>query len=205
MLKKISDFCRPANGVIFIYAFMGITFGLIVLVLLLAGLYYQRKKNKTWVAEERYEESGDWIDKRSGERGTFGSLDAEREHERKSLVQQGQINELARLLRAYCFEQYPGFNDLSDVQIKSFTNFARSQAKQWLKHIESYLNRQPPTLPTPEADNAHALALKKIILDFSYTHFPKLLNLELEQLQDVDQLAASIAAAHLKEIEALRR
>ncbi|MCB0534547.1 MAG: hypothetical protein H6574_16395 [Lewinellaceae bacterium] len=176
---------------------MSILFGLLVLILLAAGLYLQRRQRKTWVKEERYEESGNWIDKRSGERGTYGSLDAQREQERKTLTDQGRANELARLLRDYFFEHYPGFANLNNDQLKAFTAAARNQASQ-LFQTASSLQKGQSTDPheAPDSETEHTQPLKKIMLDFSYQAFPALLDLELEQIKQFDRAAAS-GAAHL--------
>lgn len=178
---------------------MSILFGLLVLILLAAGLYLQRRQRKTWVDEERYEESGDWIDKRSGERGTYGSLDAQREQERKTLTDQGRANELARLLRDYFFEHYPGFATLSNDQLKAFTTAARNQANQ-LFQTASNLQMGQPAEPqdVPESETEHIQPLKKIMLDFSYQAFPALLGLDLEQIKQFDRAAASGAALLVK-------
>ncbi len=185
---------------------MGITFGLLALILLLAGLYHRRRQRRSWLAEERYEERGDWLDKRSGERGTYGSLDAEREQERKFLVHRGRASELTRLLRAYCFDQYPGFNDLSDTQIKTFTTYVREQIAHQIQFTEALQNNQTPAPPTvPDSENRHSQALKKIILDFSYAQFPKLLDLDIALIQSLDQQAAGVAGQVLAKVEALKK
>ena len=115
---------------------MGIAFGLFVLVILIVALLNRRKQNKAWVQEERHDESGAWVDKRAGERGTYGSLDAEMEQERRKLKRQGQVTELSRLIRDYAFEHYPGFHSLSDAQIKAYSTFVKNQVAQWLAVVE---------------------------------------------------------------------
>ncbi|MEZ4942773.1 MAG: hypothetical protein R3D58_18005 [Saprospiraceae bacterium] len=178
---------------------MSILFGLLVLILLAAGLYLQRRQRKTWIKDERYEESGDWLDKRSGERGTYGSLDARREQERKTLADQGRTHELARLLRDYFFEHYPGFARLNNDQLKAFTTAARNQASQLFQTAASLLDGQtvsPHETPDPEAE--HIQPLKKIMLEFSYQAFPALLDLDLEQIKQLDRFAASCAVQLLE-------
>ena len=167
---------------------MGMLFGLLVLILVVAGLLYRRKQNKAWVSEERNDESGDWLDKRAGERGTYGSLDAEREKTSRQRAHQGRVMELARLWRDYAFDQYSGFSDLSDAQLKSFTTFARTTAEQFLQSVEALLQGKVADNVEPVAPDEHIQALKKIALDFAYTHFPKLLDLDVDQLRQFDLL-----------------
>lgn len=185
---------------------MGIVFGLFVLVILIAALLNRRRQNKAWVREERHDESGAWVDKRSGERGTYGSLDAEMEQERRNLKRQGQVNELSRLIRDYAFAHYPGFHSLSDAQIKKYSNFVKKQVMQFFEDISHLLGGQAPeqdkNLPSEAAYN---LALKKQILDFSYRHFPALLDLEIEVIKQFDLLAAELADSLTAGIEATKR
>ncbi|MCC6460447.1 MAG: hypothetical protein IT260_08255 [Saprospiraceae bacterium] len=184
---------------------MEIAFGFFVLVIFLVAFYQRRQTRKTWVAEERQEERGDWIDKRAGERGTYGSLDAEREQERKTLAQQGRAIELARLVRTYAFDHYPGFHELSDAQLKAFSAYARLQAAQLIEILEALLagrglNQQSAAAAS---GNVHAGAIKTILLDYAYAQFPALLDLELETIKALDQQAAGMADALLANIEAL--
>ncbi len=178
---------------------MSLLFGLLILILLATGLYLQRRQRKTWVREERYEESGDWLDKRSGERGTYGSLDAQREQERKSLADQGRVHELARLLRDYFFEHYPGFASLNNEQLKAFTTAARNQAGQLFQTANNLQQGQPTdSHEAPNSEAEHIQPLKKIMLDFSYQAFPGLLDLDLERIKQFDG-AAAFGAAELLE------
>ncbi|MBL7775732.1 MAG: hypothetical protein JNK89_06990 [Saprospiraceae bacterium] len=176
-------------------------FGLLILVLLLAGLYYRRQQRRQWVAEERYDDSGAWLDKRSGERGTYGSLDAEREQARNQIAQKGRATELARLWRAYLFDQHPGFNQLTDAEIRRFTDFAREKTARLLADVTALPDGQWPDAEPPADDQPHLAALKKIALDFCYANYPKLLDLDLEHLRRLDQLAAAAAAALLNAIK----
>lgn len=185
---------------------MEIVFGLFILILLAVALYRRRQTRDTWVAEERREESGAWIDKRAGERGTYGSLDAEREQERKTVAQQGRTIELARLVRTYAFEHYPGFHALSDAQLKAFSTSARLKVAQLFDTIEALLvaGRGAGQQATPTApDNAHAGAVKTILLDYAYAQFPALLDLDLDTIKSLDQYCAGVADALLADIEAL--
>ena len=104
---------------------MGIAFGIIVLILIILAVWNRRKADKAWVKEERYEDSGAWIDKRAGERGTYGSLDEEMERERLYVSRQNRINELARIIRDFAFEHVDGFHLRSDAEIKTYAAFAR--------------------------------------------------------------------------------
>jgi len=183
---------------------MDILFGLLVLILIAAGLYFQRRQRKQWIAEERYEESGDWLDKRAGERGAYGSLDAEREQERKTLTAQGRVVEAGRLLRDYFFEHFPGFDALNDAQLKTFTGFAREQTAQVMAEAENLLKGRLPESHEPSAEtDAHVQALKKIMLDFTYRHFPELLELDIEQIKQLDLVAEAGAKKLLKKVDEL--
>lgn len=173
---------------------MGALFGLFVLIVLVVALYNRRKTRKNWVAEERYEESGDWIDKRAGERGTYGSLDALREAERHSLSRQGRINDLALDIRSYLFEHYPGFSERSNEQIKVFTAEARKTGAQFFDAIDQMKNGGLPAMPeTAPSKTAHGQALKKIMLGAAYGQFPWLLDRDIEALKELDRFAGSLA------------
>lgn len=173
-----------------------IAFGLIILVLIVLAFYNRRKQNKTWLKEERYEESGDWIDKRAGERGAYGSLDAIREAERHGLSRQSRIADAALDIRNYAFEHIPGFHERSDEQVRDFTAAARARVSQLFDSIDKMKNGQTPATPdTAAAGNAHAAALKKIMLDAAYVQFPWLLDQEIETLKQLDKIAENLAAA----------
>jgi hypothetical protein len=179
---------------------MGIVFGLFLLAVLIAGLLHRRHEKKTWLREERHEESGNWIDKRAGERGTYGSLDAEREAERHALSRQGRISDLALDLRNYAFEHIPEFHERSDADLRNFTATARSEAGRLLSTAEAILNGQAPEVPAA-GDDPHTKALKKLLLDFSYEQFPQLLDLELDAIRQFDRFAAGIAAGLLEKMQ----
>jgi hypothetical protein len=185
---------------------MQVLFGLFILAVLIIGLYNRRKEKKQWLKEERYDESGAWIDKRTGERGAYGSLDEEMEQARKSVAREGRTGELAQLLRDFAFNQYPGFHDLSDAQIKSFNAHVRRVSYDAISRMED-LQKGKPNLPASESSSNDALtnALKKQILDFSYQHYPALLNLELEQIRLFDQLCAGWADKLLGKIGELKK
>ncbi len=185
---------------------MGILFGLLVLALLILGWQSRKKQKKEWLKEERHDESGAWLDKRAGERGTYGTLDAEMEQSRQSVSKQNKINELARLVRTYFFEQHPDFHTLSDEQIKKHIAFCKSQIAGFVGTIEKMPNDFDSDLPesSPQPD-LHILALKKQILAFSFDNFSKLLDLEIEVMKQFDRLAEHLATNLLDEIERLKK
>ena len=172
------------------------------LVLVVAGLYYRNKQNKSWVAAERYEESGDWLDKRAGERGTYGSLDAEQEQSRQAITEEGRRIELARLTRDYFFAEDAAFTKLSDAQIKTYTTFARKEAGAFIEYIGGLLAQQPQDSPDQApADHPAVAVLKKTALDFAYAQYPALLDLDIEVLKQLDVRAAGFANALIVLVE----
>lgn len=173
---------------------MAPTFGLFILAILLIALYNRRKENKAWVQEERNEESGDWIDKRAGERGTYGSLDAEREAERHTLTRQGRINDLALDVRNFAFEHLPGFAESSDEQLRVFTALARERVGALFNTMDALKKGQPPVTPeSPVAEHPQGPALKKMILDACYKNVPALLELDLDLIRQFDGYVGNLA------------
>jgi LPXTG-motif cell wall-anchored protein len=160
---------------------IGIIIGLLMIGLLGIGFYRRKKENQTWVAEERYEESGDWIDKRASERGTYGSLDREREAERNTAFQQGRINTLCQEVEVILDIQ-PG--RLRDNQ---------HHLKQWIALAEQLLKTQSIP-PVPDKINLQypADAAKKLLLTRLYEWYPNLLSVEIEQLQHLDAHTAQL-------------
>lgn len=180
---------------------MGIAFGLFLIVVLIVALLNRRRQNKAWVQEERYDESGAWMDKRAGERGTYGSLDVEMEAERRDVKRQGQVNELARLIRDYAIEHYPGFHALSDDQIRGYTSFAKTQVAPFVAMAEQMLTGYKPNAGAqPPSEMPHAQAVKKLMLDFSYRHYPALLDLEIEAIRNFDRYAGGISNVLIEKI-----
>lgn len=181
-------------------------FGLAVLVLIILGLRYRKKQKREWLKEERFDESGAWIDKRAGERGTFGSLDEEREAERQRQSRTGKIEALAWLLQNWVFEHYPGFHTLDDKHIREYLAFNKTQATTFIGVIGSLLQDQMPDAPArlPE-ENTLNLTLKKQILNFSYEEFPKLLDHELEAIKRLDLIAGDMTNALFERIEMLKQ
>ena len=173
---------------------MEILFGLIVLALIIAGLRRRKKQDRKWLQEERYDESGAWIDKRGGERGTYGSRDREMEQERMGISRSGKIEGLTLLLQNHCFEQYPGLFPLGEAPMKRWLAFSREKSAAFAGVIEGLCTGHPPEPPPPPARNdAGRDALKKKILDYSYDRFPALLDLDLDIIKQFDRLAARLA------------
>lgn len=184
---------------------MGIAFALFILVVLGIGIFNRRRQNRTWVREERYDESGAWVDKRAGERGLFGSLDEERETERRLLARQGQGGELARRVREYCFEHYPDFHALSDAQIRVFLDFLKGKAGEYVVLLGDFAAGRIPAEPASQAaKNEHLPALKSKLLDFAYERYPALLDLDIDVLKLLDRHTEVLAAELIARIEALK-
>lgn len=180
-------------------------FGILVLALLIMGLRNRKKSKKEWVKEERYEESGAWIDKRSGERGTYGSLDEEMESNRLYIAKQGKISELAQAVQSFCFAQVADFQNLDDRQLKQHLSFCKSELNGLFDQIDTFIKGQ--TVPMPEnasANHANNQGLKKLLLDFAYERFPKLLDLEIEPIQKFDQTTGLVAQKILVEISRIK-
>jgi LPXTG-motif cell wall-anchored protein len=154
---------------------IGIIIGLLMVGLLGLGYYRRKKEDKAWVAEERYEESGDWIDKRSGERGTYGSLDRERESERAGIFQQGRLN-------ALCDE----LADMLGIAPNTLRN-NQQPLKGWLTLAEQLLKTQSiPPVSGKVNLQAPSIAAKKLLLARLYDWYPDLLSADIEQLQYLD-------------------
>jgi hypothetical protein len=164
---------------------MELFFGIAVLLLLSLGLYNRFKNKKTWVTEERHEESGAWIDKRAGERGAYGSLDDEMERERAYVSRRGKELELARIICDYAFEHTPGFHEKSDEEIKAISSRAKIQAEKIIALAEQVQKGEAPEMPKILGD-AGSGKLKKIILDFVYDQFPQVLDREIELIRQLD-------------------
>jgi hypothetical protein len=170
---------------------MEILFGLLIVVLLYLGLRNRKKEKKEWLREERYDESGTWIDKRAGERGTYGSLDDEMEQARQSISQQSKASELARRVRTYFFEKHPGFHDLSDAQIRQHIAFSKAKATEFVLFLEK--TAKNGRLEAPEQTPTPPSALQKELLGFAFENFPILLDLTLEDLKKLDGAAGQLA------------
>ena len=183
---------------------MGIIFGLAVLVLLLLGLWNRKKQDKKWVTEERYDESGAWIDKRAGERGTYGSLDQEMEKERHWISRLGKIEGMAYLIQTHCFEHYPGMFPLHDPDMKTWLAFTKTRAAEFVAMFEKLTSGQVSEVPASNVqDDENRHSLKKKILDYSYEQFPKLLDLDLDVIKKFDLLAEQLSNAVIDQTERL--
>ena len=166
---------------------MEILFGIVILALLIWGLINRKKDRREWIKEERYEESGAWIDKRSGERGTYGSLDEEMESNRKWISMQGKAIELARALQSNIAAQVPEYQNLSADQQKRHFDWLKSETTHLFKQLEDL--KAGKALPTETSEQAHhplAVSLKKQVLDYCYTHSPEILKLDIEVLKGWD-------------------
>lgn len=184
---------------------MEIAFGLLVLALIILGLRNRKKEKKEWVKEERYEESGAWIDKRSGERGTYGSLDEEMEANRRYIAQKSKISELALALQSFCFAKRPDFQSLSDRQIKQHLAYCKSEISALFDLAENMIKDQAAGIAESDfSPNEPSVALKKQILNFAFERYPKLLDLEIELIQKFDLAAAHVASKILAEIDRLK-
>jgi hypothetical protein len=180
---------------------MEILFGLIVVVLLYWGLRNRKKEKKEWLGEERYDESGAWLDKRAGERGTYGSLDDEMEQARQSISRQGKASELAQRVRTYFFEQHPGFHDLSDAQIRQHITFSKSKTTEFVLFLEKTAKNGHLEDLAPRA--APPSPLQKELLSFAFDSFSALLDLPLEDLKKLDSAAQQLATTLSAEAERL--
>jgi hypothetical protein len=181
--------------------FMEILFAILVVALLIAAFAGRRRQKKQWLQEERREESGDWIDKRPGERGTWGPLDQERERERLSIARESRITALAELLRNFAIDRYPGFHQLPDDRLRAYYALARTRATEMIAAMEQLrLNRlEEPPAATSSSDPLSP-ELKKHLLEFAYHNFPDLLNLDIETLRRFDSVAAGWAGGLLDQI-----
>ncbi|MBN8677827.1 MAG: hypothetical protein J0M29_06345 [Chitinophagales bacterium] len=174
---------------------MEILFGIVVLVLLVWGLANRKKAKKEWIQEERYEESGAWIDKRSGERGTYGSLDEEMEANRKYISQQGKVNELSRAIQAHLGEHQHGNSNDIQGQYEAI----KSEIQTLFRHIEALKKGQDIPLRENEApEDASIAPLKKQILDFAFQEFPELLDLEITQIKRLDAYCVQLCSRMLR-------
>jgi hypothetical protein len=167
---------------------MEILFGIVILALLIWGLINRKQHRREWIKEERYEESGAWLDKRSGERGTYGSLDEEMESSRKWISMQGKANELAKNLQTTIAAQLPEYQSLEPDQQKRYFDWLKSEILNLFKRLEDLkTGKSSPNNTLESALHPLATPLKKQVLDYCYTQFPDLLRLDIEVLKDWDQ------------------
>lgn len=186
---------------------MEIAFGLFVLAILIIGLINRKKSKRQWREEERRDDSGAWIDKRAGERGTWGSLDEEMDSARRHVARESRVTALTDVVRSHAFEQYPGFHALSDAQIKTYSAFVRTEVAGIIRALEQMKDGVEPA-PQPFAasyDPVLVAPLQKRILDFAYLHYPDLLDLDIDSIRQLDGRAGTWAAQLLGEIEVMKR
>ncbi len=172
---------------------IGILFGILILVLVIAALWRRRQENEAWLREERYDESGTWIDKRASERGTYGSLDALHEAERTALSRQGRIADLSLDIRNYCLEHLPAFQQQNDAVVLAFSRQVRRHLERFFDLVEEAKAGKPLPKPTLPAENAHATALKKQILNTVFEQYPWLLDWDIPKLKQLDTCALMLA------------
>jgi len=183
---------------------MEILFGLLVIGLLVLGIWNRKKSKRAWLEAERYDDSGVWIDKRSGERGTFGSLDEEMESNRKYIAKQARVSELARIVQNFCFEQVPNYQQLTPEKAKRFFAFCKSEADWLIGHVENLTRDQPGNISKIDYQQSELRDnLKKHVLNYSFEHFPQLLEIEIEQVKKFDHCAEQLSERTLQEIERL--
>jgi hypothetical protein len=185
---------------------MEIVFGLLILALILLGLRSRKKEKKEWVKEERFEESGAWIDKRSGERGTYGSLDDEMEANRHYIARKSRIAELSQAVQSFYFAQYPNFHTFSDEQIKGHLVLLKTEISGLFEQIENL--SKDGTIQTGSSDfpaNELRFALKKVLLHFSLERFPLLLDLEITKIKQYDQATEHAAQRLLEHLARFQR
>lgn len=172
---------------------IGILFGLLILVLVVIALWRRKQETEAWLRDERYDESGAWLDKRPGERGTYGRLDAGQEAERFALSRQGRITDLSIDIRNYCLEHLPAFQRQRDAVVLAFSQQARRELERFFDVIEKTRRGQPLPEPPRTPDNAHAIALKKQILNKAFEQYPWLLDWDIPQLKHLDACALALA------------
>ncbi len=166
---------------------MEIIFGIIIMVLLVWGLINRKKGKTAWIKEERFEESGSWIDKRSGERGTYGSLDDEMEANRQYISLQGKVSELAQSIQSLLSKQLPEFQTKTHDDLKRHFSLIKSELLDYFIQCQGLIKGKS-VRQTPQVHALHPLAsdLKKSVLNYSYQHFPELLQLDIEILKQLD-------------------
>ncbi len=172
---------------------IGILFGILILVLIVIALWRRKQETDAWLREERYDESGRWLDKRSGERGTYGTLDAEREAERFSLSRQGRIADLSIDIRNYCLQHIPAFQQQSDAFVLAFSQQTRRLLERFFDLIEEARKGKKLPIVTPERENLHTAAIKKQILNSAFEQYPWLLDWDIPNLKQLDACALRLA------------
>ncbi len=180
---------------------MEILLAVAVLLLLFFGLRHRKKEEKQWIKEDRFDESGDWLDKRPGERGTFGSLDLEMETDRKDLRRQVKINELSQIFKNYFWENHPDFQNVSDENFRKKFPFLKNEIANFIALAEKMATGfAPADLEFLPGQQPEKHPLKKQVLDFSFENFPKLLDLEIEVIKKLDLAAERLVSKVLVDV-----
>lgn len=158
-----------------------------LVLLIYLGWRSRKQQDHRWIKEERYEESGDWLDKRASERGTYGSLDAERETDRQQLRREVKINQVAKI-----FEK--NWATAGDEDGRNRKEIFKTTAKKFIELAEQTAAGitpdqpdKPENLPTPLQN------LKKELLGFAYENYPALLDLEIETIKKFDRATGELA------------
>ena len=168
---------------------MEILFGLLVIVLLVVGLRARKKSRHEWKKEERFEERGDWIDKRSGERGTYGSLDDEMESNRQYIAQKAKVSELSMAVQRSLYAEKEAYNILEKKALTQHLDGIKREIGHLFAQIQAAQSGLP--LPVPNSlrlQDALTGRIKKQILDFCFETFPYLLDWEIADIQKLDQI-----------------
>jgi hypothetical protein len=153
-------------------------FGCLVIALLGIGWYRRRQEDRAWYQQERHEESGEWIDKRPGERGTYGSLDREREAERAAVFQAGRTRALA--------ESMCRFLQMSATPLPAAVLQKAGRMMQLAETLATAkMIALPPNVSILEEEQVHAL--KKHVLDILYDYYPSILDADVQQIQYLDR------------------
>jgi hypothetical protein len=171
---------------------MGIYFGIAILILLILGLRLRKKEAKEWTKEDLKDEGGEWIERRSGDRGTYGSFDRANEAARQEIHHQAQINELALLFRTWFFDHYPGYHQLDEKTLREHTLYCKSEAYLYIGMIDNMLKgvMPAPLDPLPANGNKH---FAELILHYIYDSFPALLDMEIEDIRSLDVQTLALA------------
>lgn len=174
---------------------MEILFGLLVIVLLVLGLRTRKKRSHAWKAEERFEESGDWIDKRTGERGTYGSLDDEMEANRQYIARKAKISALSMAVQRTLFAELPAYAQLEKAALSEDLALIKREIGRVFVQIHEAESGLPLELSNATfVDDAFKQQIKKQILDFCFESFPYLLDWEISEIQKLDKICAHCAS-----------
>ena len=173
---------------------MEILFGLLVIVLLVLGLRGRKKSRQEWKKEERFDESGDWIDKRGGERGTYGSLDNEMESNRQYIAQKAKESALSMAIQRSLYAEQSTYSQLDKAAIKKDLDGIKLLIGHLIAQIQATQSGMAlPISPIREIEHDLVGKIKKQILDFCLENFPFLLDWEISDIQNLDQICGETA------------